>query len=136
MAEKILTESEFKVLWKLNEEFVTERQNYRNTFYYCSTLVENETYLPTGELLTIDLLIERYKNYLQNWDRSIGQRGKAYIGKDDKIKPIYDYLIDKMYESNIRNTPIESDPRYDIVFGGIPEEVIRKNFNEFRKVIQ
>jgi hypothetical protein len=132
----MFTETDFKKFWKLNPKFTQENNNYKNTYYYLDVLLSNNPKLSTGEPLTFDIIVNRYKKYLIDWQRTIGARGEQFVGKDDKLITIYNYLVTKMYESEEREIIPEADPRYEIIFGGVPLSEVMKSFNEFKNVIK
>lgn len=126
----------FQDLWKLNESFPDETKNFHKTRFLVETKLETNITLHDGSTLTMDLLYQKYKDYSIHWQRTIGSRGEKFIGKDDKLLCLYDYVDKNMYESGQREIPIEADPRYEIIFGGVPEELIRERFILFRKEVE
>jgi uncharacterized protein with HEPN domain len=125
-----------KELWDLNPYFSNPLHNFTNTKHYTEVRLENDPVLPTGEKLTFKLLCERYKEYAQDWQESVGKRGKEFVGKKDKLLSIYQYIDDKLYESTIRKNIPESDPRFKLIFGDVTIEQIEEAHTQFRNTIK
>lgn len=137
MSEELITDAMFKkLIWNLNPSYTQELHNYSNTKYICEIVLAKKIELTSGEILNIGILSRKLNEYIINWQRTIGARDPKYLGKKDQIKTIYEYIDEKLFMSDIREVPIEADPRYNIIFGGVPEEKIREQFVKFRKVIE
>lgn len=131
-----MTEEQFKKLWKLNPNFSNAAHNYTNTKYYIEVKLKNETILPTGEPLTFELLFARYKQFVLHWQRTIGARGEQFVGKKDNLKTLYEYVDERLYESEQREVNPEADPRFKLIFGDVTVENIEISYQNFRNTIQ
>jgi hypothetical protein len=71
--------------------------------------------LPTGEILTFELLVERYSGYMAYLKPYNNIKDKQYIKKDKEIKHIGGYLLDSLYINDFGANV--NDPADSYLFG-------------------
>lgn len=62
-----------------------------------------------GNPITLDALIESYKEYLNFWKRSFGDKDEKYIAKDDRLSDPEDFIMFKRYSSSWQTTVTSRD---------------------------
>lgn len=106
-----ITDKEFISLWNLYPDGNKER-----TLEILNGIIDEGQSTPEGDKITVKLIHERYKHYLEWWDHTYGRRDKKFVGKDDQRKQLSDWIITGQwntyhnFESNIK--------RDDYLFGG------------------
>ena len=111
-----------KELWPLNKT-----GNEESTF---STLqaVHKQVYSAKKEVVTIDLIISKYKDYLAYWNSKFGKTEERFIGKDNKKKEIALFIASQSYNEEYT---IEETPRDMYLFGSYDRKFLKKRTTEF-----
>lgn len=71
--------------------------------------------LHTGEILTFEMLVKRYTDYLSYLKPFNDIKDKQYIKKDKVIKPIGEYLVLNMYNDDY--SAVVGTPNDNYLFG-------------------
>lgn len=83
--------------------------------YYAIVLEKLGTVLYNKSVLTFELLIKRYSDYLKYLKPFNDIKEKQYIKKGKEIKPIGEYLVLGEYQNDYSN--LSSDPNDNYLFG-------------------
>lgn len=81
-----------------------------------------------GNPITLDAVINSYKDYLLYWQKTFGQKDEKYLSKDDrKVDPEL-FIANKLYQSVWKAS---ATPRDEYLFGSHDEEYYAKRTKEF-----
>lgn len=97
-------------------------------------IVDNSELNNNGEV-DYYYLYNKYKEYIDYWNTTFGQRDDKYISKSDKKKSIYDFLIENKYNESfeiILNFPAR-DP---YLFGEFSLKVLLQKINVFKNILE
>ena len=95
----------------------------------------SKRYTTAGRLLDYDLIFNKYKSYITKWNYEFGTRTKAdskFIGKDDKLKSIEDFLRLDMYNNSYE---IVRGPRDLYLFRDKTTEELNTLVEEWKRII-
>lgn len=129
MPSSILSEEDFKRLWVLNPTVDDSLHCYKNTYQVASGLIFAKMLTVDGELITIDLLIDRYSKHVQIKNILNDGTEPRFQKKQNQIKPIYEYLIREHY-NQIEKLPENS--RHFYFWGNLSNEEIEKHLKRFQ----
>lgn len=93
--------------------------------YLYIQFIEKDVYTFTKELITFEFIVKKYQNYLKWWNHIYGDKDPTYIGKNEKLKGINDFLIKSMYEQDFE---IKEKSRDTYLFGTHQRKVSRASF--------
>ena len=128
-----LTKEQFDKLWNINPTFSNPEYNYDATFNMLSQRLKLPNITSDGQLVTFELIFQRYKSYYQV--KSIINEGTEakYIKKENVIQPIFRYVFDEMYFS-MEKVPYTQ--RHFYFWGDKTAEEIRDKFKVFLQLCQ
>lgn len=128
MSSNILSKDDFKKLWALNPTVDNPQHDYENTYNLASGIIFVEIPTVDGELITFDLLFDRYSKHIQV--KSILNDGveTRYQKKQNQIKPLYEYLANRHF-NHIEKLPENS--RHFYFWGNLSKEEIESHFKKF-----
>lgn len=128
-----VTKEQFDKLWSINPTFSDPDHNYENTFLAINQRLIIPNITPDGQLVTFDLIYQRYKSYYQI--KTIINEGTEakYIKKENVIAPIYRYIRDAMYESVEK---IPHTQRHFYFWGDKTEGEIKDKYKIFLQLCQ
>jgi len=82
-----------------------------------------------GELLTPEMLLERYRRYVRWWQASFGEREARYISRHDELKNIFEFIKAEMYN---REFLLPKQSRDYYYFDSMDENQLRAEYERFR----
>lgn len=134
MSDSILPEEDFKLLWKINNNFSDPNHSYESTYNLCRSIVSNPEYTPEDYRVTFPLIYQRYKDYHQVKSliaENTPPDKKQYIKKDDQIKPIAEYLWNKLYMSE---TKMPENSMHYYFWGDMLTDEIVEHYTKFQAI--
>lgn len=129
MSNNRLDEDDFKKLWALNPTVDDPKHNYNNTFQVASGIIFIGQLTTDGELITFDLLFDRYSKHIQVKNILNDGVEPRFQKKQNQIKPLYEYLVNEHY-NHIEKLPENS--RHFYFWGNLNKEEIEKHFKRFQ----
>jgi hypothetical protein len=81
-----------------------------------------------GEFITLDALIASYKEYMNWWNRTYGDKDEKYISKEDRLADPEYFVLMKLYCSSWHTTATKRD---DYLFGSMSDEYLKARTEEF-----
>lgn len=97
-----LKKEDFDKLWSINPSYENETQSYENAYYALVQLIKYPDTTPDGKITDFNLIYKRYKEYFHV--KSMINEGvdPKFMKKENKILPIFQYIWDKMYKSEVQ----------------------------------
>lgn len=125
------TKEQFDKLWNINSNVNEGAHNYENTFSLLNSILLFPRFTPDGKLVDFDLIYKRYKLYYQVKTTTNEGTDPKYIRKENRIKNIYEYLDDDLYNS-VEKIPMTQ--RHFYFWGEHTEEDVSQLFSAFQKI--
>lgn len=98
--------------------------------YIIKNFINEQKFTFSNDLVTINLIIRKYKSYLFWWEVVHGKKGK-YLSKEDKKVNIDTFLIKEMYEQDFI---IPFSNRDNYLFGKNTDNDLRNKINDFLSI--
>lgn len=129
-----LSEEKFKEMWELNPSYDNPDHSFNNTYNYLESYLRNfDDITHDGKLVNFDLIYQRYKTHIHVKNLINEGVEERFIKKENRIKPLFTYIVDKMYMST--ETPPHNS-RHFYFWGNMQEDEIVSKFNSFDKLCQ
>jgi len=120
-----MNEIDFQGLWSLNK--VGNIEHTRNILEY--QINKNEIW--EDELIDFNYIFTKYKKYKRWWTTKYGNRDEKYIGKDNELKTIYDFIKSNMFYNEYEIDKNNADYYLGIFF--VNKNELDKELSEFNK---
>lgn len=125
------SEDDFKKLWALNPIAENSDHDYNSTYMMLANILGYVTYTPDGDLVTFDLIYDRYKRYLSVKKVLTEGIEPRYIRKEDKVKNLFMYIYDKTYDINHQ---MPDTSRHFYFWDNFSEKEITNHYANFLKL--
>lgn len=126
-------EDKFNELWNINPAYDDPNHSYEKTKQLVENVMEMEAYSTTGELVTLDFMIPRYRRHVYVKNMLNEGVDPKYRKKKNEVVPLFMWVFRSMYNS-IDKIPETS--RHFYFWGSLTPESIANNFQQFLRLCE
>lgn len=122
---RTLSREEFiEKLWNLND-----KGDAAATYsYLLRTFIERDVYTFNQELVTFDLIVQKYTEYNNWWNHSFADMDPKYLKKDKEKVTISTFLIKAMYQQTFESPKKKRD---SYLFGNFSRKELNEKVTKF-----
>lgn len=97
--------------------------------YLCNQFIDKDVYTFDGTLITFELIVNKYTEYIKYWDAKYGEQDQKFISNKFKKANISTFLIKSMYNDTYE---IKRKKRDMYLFGQFKDQELLDKVKRFK----